>query len=765
MKSRKTKGSHSFEGCKTCRRRHLKCDQTTPRCNRCRTSGLSCDFTPSLRWMVATGSAACFPKAEDESDAGQYSRRHLYSDDSRISMASSMLASISGDVAFALNEVEEGSKTCGNSSQNTPVFTVGPFGVFGKEPASSSAEATFRSSSFDAGSVPSPITTTSSSAPANADERPPKQPAGVGDHAESGPDEAQIPESLAGFFSESLDFLQWGDLFTWDSDVVGATAETCVAAGSSQTYHRIEVPSNSVIENDGVMNSFADDIVTITDVAETVLWPEVDLAVDAPLLLKHFNDEVINQMGSLPINEKSGWRILNFPSAILTLSQISMLGGRREDVRHANLANFYGLIAVSSYHLSLNPLNFPDTARPESHWASLSSRTYRAAKHHLHMSLGTESGSDVKLKAKYKEQLMATGAVLATALVSGNTPDSKTYLVEMERLIRHRGLTKAKLSRRARLFHNIYAWMRVVSESTHVLDEDDPAVVASSLRISTSSNSSKTSSTATAPDQQLAGTLEPNESCHHSVGSEPTLDSFLHLEPFPPSTAQPEYPEDTQDIHLVNSRQCQEDMHMQIYGVPETWLRLVSQITRLANVMDRLRPRQSGHDAETLARLQPRSSELEEAVCALSSRFRGLDTAETGAPGPHIHMTRALSSALVIFFYRRIRNLHPMLLQGNVDQVIESLGAFDQALEENGLLGPGTAWPAFIAGAEAAGPEQRRRLETWLERAHDKSGWRGYVVSREVLSDVWRQRDASTTGTTPTWIEVCRRTAQWPLLC
>ena len=43
----------------------------------------------------------------------------------------------------------------------------------------------------------------------------------------------------------------------------------------------------------------------------------------------------------------------------------------------------------------------------------------------------------------------------------------------MERLISWRGLTKPSISRRARLLHNIYAWMRIVSESLNVyLDEN-----------------------------------------------------------------------------------------------------------------------------------------------------------------------------------------------------------------------------------------------------------------------------------------------------
>lgn len=40
-------------------------------------------------------------------------------------------------------------------------------------------------------------------------------------------------------------------------------------------------------------------------------------------------------------------------------------------------------------------------------------------------------------------------------------------------------------------------------------------------------------------------------------------------------------------------------------------------------------------------------------------------------------MLRALNSALVVFFYRRIRGVHPWILQVHVNDVIEALKAFD----------------------------------------------------------------------------------------
>lgn len=82
MHTSRSRSAHSFEGCKTCRKRHLKCDQTTPRCKRCCISGLKCDFRAVLRWVLVKGPDDLSTVAPPANEATQYSRRHLYSGES-----------------------------------------------------------------------------------------------------------------------------------------------------------------------------------------------------------------------------------------------------------------------------------------------------------------------------------------------------------------------------------------------------------------------------------------------------------------------------------------------------------------------------------------------------------------------------------------------------------------------------------------------------------------------------------------------------------
>ncbi|GKU15342.1 unnamed protein product [Fusarium langsethiae] len=182
----------------------------------------------------------------------------------------------------------------------------------------------------------------------------------------------------------------------------------------------------------------------------------------------------------------------------------------------------------------------------------------------------------------------------------------------MERLISWRGLTKPSISRRARLLHNIYAWMRIVSESLNVFHDENHAIETPFTR--SNANASKT---AAVPVQ--------------SINPDMTLDNFLHLEPR--KLHGQKIKRDIKDIHIADASQDHENI--------------------LANVMDRLSARQKP-DAEALMALQPRASYLENAVCLFRSRHSegspSMRASPNSAPGgtPHMHMVRALGVGVLL---------------------------------------------------------------------------------------------------------------------
>lgn len=427
MSGIKLKRSHSFGGCATCRRRHLKCDQKTPNCDRCQRSGLNCSFAPALRWLLSTGLEACEEdRATGDGEAASRTKQQLYtgkselafdgrvadvtSEDSRQAMSASLTSGLPSTVSAVLDQIDEFGTSSYHSGQHSfRGHHVGPFGVFGsRSPTRCDKNAMIVNPStctlppLIAGSVHGSGPSIPATSSPNL--RPSDLSSGMPGSA------TELPESLGEFLTSSLDTMQWGDLFQWDIDysLVPETDSGPMEFNVDQTA-TIEVTGNeakSAIDADQIECS----------------WPEIDLSSEAPLLLKHFNEEVITQMGSLPINEKSAWRILNFPSAVLTLSQLTLLGFEQSRIKRANLANLFAVIAVSALHMSLSlsiRTDAPDAPDKSSYWKSLSERTYEAAKGFVRSSLTTEC--TLPSKAKYKDQLMAVAAVLATAVSFSST--------------------------------------------------------------------------------------------------------------------------------------------------------------------------------------------------------------------------------------------------------------------------------------------------------------------------------------------------------
>jgi arginine metabolism regulation protein II len=134
---------------------------------------------------------------------------------------------------------------------------------------------------------------------------------------------------------------------------------------------------------------------------------DIDSVSEAQFLLKHFHDAVIPQMAFMPSKSKSPWTIMHLPAAMRTLSDLSYM--HTGTVNHANTANLYGILACSSYHLSVRPST--EMSDSLEYWATLSNTLKENAKRHMQISLKDElKGSK---KAKYKDQLMAILSMLA----------------------------------------------------------------------------------------------------------------------------------------------------------------------------------------------------------------------------------------------------------------------------------------------------------------------------------------------------------------
>jgi hypothetical protein len=81
MSQSKPRRTRSLGGCKTCKRRHVKCDQSRPNCQTCSGFGLSCEgFSDEVQWVPAKKRQG--PKRPSNQKRGYLTslgiRRHLY---------------------------------------------------------------------------------------------------------------------------------------------------------------------------------------------------------------------------------------------------------------------------------------------------------------------------------------------------------------------------------------------------------------------------------------------------------------------------------------------------------------------------------------------------------------------------------------------------------------------------------------------------------------------------------------------------------------
>ena len=299
------------------------------------------------------------------------------------------------------------------------------------------------------------------------------------------------------------------------------------------------------------------------------------------------------------------------------------------------------------------------------------------------------------------------------------------------------------------MLHHLYTWSRVVGESSYVIrnhDQTQTAVAIGSYSMSSRKRrAGRRSVDSTQSDLQLG---------HNSK-----LDDFLRLDSDAPESdvdisAQKDSDKGLRDIHLEDPREHAETMYLQLYGISETWLSLVSQTTRLANFMDSLHETTNRKDVELLESLKRRKQRLEHTVCSFAETNKPINASTpqqtieekhhdlstlSETKTPHSCMVRALNSALVIFFYRRILKVHPWIFQEHVKSVVDALKDFDTSCHDS--EGPGCVWPVFMAGCEVITPYQRDYLSQWLERAFAKTGFARFKTIKSCMLEVWEKRD------------------------
>lgn len=416
---------------------------------------------------------------------------------------------------------------------------------------------------------------------------------------------------------------------------------------------------------------------------------------------------------------KSAWQVLALPTAMETFAELSIFN----EAPHSRLASFFALLANAALHLSRK-----QTGAEGWQWRTSGLQYARMAKLHLQHAFTTDLQS---ASSKTYKQMLMTLIALATAAMYHEPKSMSAFLIDAERLIRLRGIPNPKKSFGMRVLHHVYTHLRILDESfSQHTDEDPEDATSPPLTESSASSATDLRKFRISPESLNAG-----------------LDSsalkILDL--------------GYNDIHLEIQGFWTGSLFLQIYGIPESLLTLLSQTICLAN------------DEKRLERMAAANSILSAAVArhtkTLEARLwsRSLadvcatfcDPAGTYEDPCMKSFVAAMHQAILIYFYRRVTNVHAMLIQNLVQKVLESLQPCMMEAQDPDFVMT-VAWPYLIAASEAATPELQQLALRCLNSIDALRVPFVLENATKVAQQVWQRRE-QTQDYTISWLDVAAK--------
>ncbi|KAF0316703.1 C6 transcription factor [Colletotrichum asianum] len=685
--------SRTFTGCRTCRSRHLKCDEARPICSSCRRLNLVCEgYDGQLLWVPdPLCSASGDQKHASSSHRGTSYRYPLFTEDERNSMAVEIVESMgdrsAGDIVLDLDE-----KSVHGVDE---VCLDGPFGVFRAFEGDSITNSDTSSSPLLQQSESSP---TSSPAEALPDlvggelldddvEEVVIEPWSVHD------DHIAIePSFLPGHF----------DAFSTDAMMnLGQPwmHEDNNNAASPPSDMNLPIPRK-------VFTPFTNNLPGVTPCLPT----------HAASLLRYYKS--IDSSSSVKGMRISPWQLWLLPCALETFAELS-LWNTTTHTRHSILCT---LLARSAFHLHRS---LKTGEKAASQWLEVGLDYQKSAQSHLKMALQSES--DETSQAKYNEILMA---ILATAMVSvlyNGSRAVKIFLLDAERLIRLRGLSMPR-SFNIRVLHHVYTHLRVIAESTDISSDNAP----------------KTGQALSAQAQAQAAT-EMAVSLRKFRIAEDSLGADLDISREKPAEV------GYADIHLDISGHWPVTMYPDIYGVPESLMTLLSQTISFANEKAKLEAI-ALYDPRVSAGLSRHVKMLEQHIWSWSldssdnqsgpSRPRELMNRDARLVDHPIikSLTLAMHQALIIYFYRRVYNMSAMVIQDAVRKTLDYIQPCLEETADDHDFATSIGWAGFIAACEATTPDLQERGKLILESIDTQGVIFGADKPSVLAQSVWDKR-------------------------
>jgi arginine metabolism regulation protein II len=312
-------------------------------------------------------------------------------------------------------------------------------------------------------------------------------------------------------------------------------------------------------------------------------------------------------------------------------------------------------------------------------------------------------------------------------VASGQFRDVRAYLGDAEKLICMGGIPKRFKSRKTRILHYIFLFLRVIEESTYIYPEGE--------------NGRRLGIDELNKDDLLFPSIQT-----HVLQTSQASSTFSRAE---------------FEMGLLSIVPNSPSLLMEIYSIPLSLFSLISRATSLANALDLEAPAEADklRDPERAKQIKKLENEIctwniEDAIIVETGAIDETVDASPANDGRTQHLILALHNALMLYFYRRIYNVNPWLLQSFVVKVLEHLQMVEQEKLEFNILNTSIVWPGFIAAAEACGEESRRISLAWLKGNWRKSGWRSFEQAAIIAEELWNTRQSGNHDIT--WVDLLK---------
>jgi len=317
---------------------------------------------------------------------------------------------------------------------------------------------------------------------------------------------------------------------------------------------------------------------------------------------------------------------------------------------------------------------------------------------------------DIPKTAKYKSILMALITMIQLSFFSRNRDQTECYFLEAEKFIRLRGLHRRK-SRKVRLLHHCCVFERLFYESTSIAK----------------SNS-----------DQRAHLLKAVESsgivAHGQDSASFRLPSFHNLNKEMRRIKEQE--EGENDLHLERIGDFPKTLYPEVFGVPEFYMLLLSLVIRLAKERHGAEEF-TASSASSIKDFMRQAKAVERSILQMNPEQHAATMAHnlkgSGNQEVIVNMLTAIHHALAIYFYRKVYDLDPALLQQRVVAVRDCLFRCENAVPCAVYGSAGFVWPAFIAACEATDEAVQASFADMFTKISERSG---FSVFTDTLADI-----------------------------